>query len=102
MLNRENIQELKPIKLVGGYRQFLADYGVLPLAIGVVVGSAVNDFVKSIVDGLLTPLIALVSPGSRLQNLQFEVHGAVFKIGMVINAALSFMSVFLVVYLVVK
>lgn len=88
--------------LVGGFRHFIHEYGVATLAIGVVIGNAVNDLIKSLVESLITPLIGLVSPKGTLQTLQFVVRGSTFKIGMVINAVLSFLIVAWLVYLAVK
>ena len=87
---------------VRGFQSFIRDYGVLPLAIGVVIGSAVNDLVKSLVDGLISPFVALLSPQGKLQSLQVVFHGSIFKIGQVINSTLSFIFVALIVYIGVK
>ena len=92
----------KGVQLIRGFRDFIRDYGVLPLAIGVVIGTAVNDFVKTLVDGIVTPFISLISPGSELQTLRFVFHGAVFKIGAVLNALLSLLIVAFLVYATVK
>ena len=92
-----------PVKeVVSGFFEFIQTYGVLPLAIGVVVGTAVNDFVKSLVDGIISPFIALITPGSTLATFQVEIHGSIFKVGMVVNALLNFVFVALTVYVVVK
>ena len=92
----------QPKELVRGFRSFMQDYGVIPLAIGVVVGTAVNDVVKTLVDGLFTPLISLLAPRQGFQNFQLTVHGSTFKIGAVINSLLSFLVIMLIVYIVVK
>lgn len=92
----------KPVGFVRGFRDFFSQYGVLPLAVGVVIGSAVNDLVKSLVENLITPLIALVTPEGKLQNLQVTFHGSTFHIGLAINALLSFIVVAWVVYLAAK
>ena len=97
------VERVKPKEgLASGFRTFISQYGVGPLAIGVIVGTAVNDFIKSLVDGLITPFIALVSPSSKLQSLQFTFHGSVFKIGTVINSLISFLLICLLVYLFAK
>lgn len=88
--------------VLGGFRRFISDYGILPLAIGVVIGNAVNDLVKTLVDGFITPLIGLISPQSTLQNLQFTVNHSVFKVGAIINATLSFIVIALVIYVFAK
>lgn len=87
--------------LVMGFGHFIREYGVLPLAIGVVIANAVNDLTKATVEGLIAPFISLISP-TRLQDIQFHVHGAVFKIGLVLNSLLNFLTVALIVYVVAK
>ena len=85
-----------------GFRHFIQNYGVIPLAVGVVIGTAVNDFVKLLVDGLISPLISLVSPQTSLANFQVTIGDSVFKIGAVINGAISFLVVAWVVYVLAK
>lgn len=91
-----------PIRLVGGFAHFIHDYGVIPLAVGVVIGTAVNDLVKSIVADLITPFIALVSPDGKLQEFNIIFHGATFRIGAALNALMSFLIVALLVYVMAK
>ena len=88
--------------LVQGFQYFIRDWGVVPLAVGVVIANALNDLIKALVEGLISPFITLITPGSRLQDLKVTVHGAVFKIGLVFNALLSFLIIALLVYIVAK
>lgn len=90
------------LETVSGFRSFLRDYSILPLAIAVVIGSAVNDLIKTLVDGLITPFISLIAPDGKLQGFQFIFHGSIFKIGAVINALLSFLIIALLVYFLAK
>ena len=95
-------EEKRKLGLVRGFQSFISQYGVIPLAIGVVIANAVNDFVKSLVDGLVTPLVSLISPNNKLQNLQFMFHGADFKPGEILSAFLSFLIIALLVYITAK
>lgn len=88
--------------VMGGFMEFVHKYNVLPLAVGVVIGVAVNDLVKVIVDGLVSPLISLVTPDGVLSKLTFQVGDSVFMYGAVIDALIRFLSVAFVVYIVVK
>lgn len=88
--------------VVRGFKLFLQNYGIAPLALGVVIGNAVNDLVKSLVDGLISPLLSLVLPDGRLQGLQVEVSGSVFKVGQVVNSLISFLIIVWIVYVIVK
>ena len=94
--------ELRPRRVLTGFFEFINHYGVIPLAIAVVIGNSVNDLVKTIVDGILTPLIALLTPQAKLQGLVVTFHGVSFKVGAVLNATISFVGVSLLIYAVVK
>ena len=91
-----------PKQLAKGYAQFISDYNVAPLAIGVVIGTTTNDFVKTLVSGFFTPLISLLAPRQGVQNFQVTVHGATFQIGVIVNSLISFLIILGVVYVVVK
>jgi len=87
-----------------GFTSFLHQYNVIPLAIGVVIGTAVNDLVKVLVGSLFTPLVSLLTPKGLLQDLELTVPGtdATFAIGAAVNGLIGFLIVFFLVYLFAK
>lgn len=92
----------KARSVVSGFVEFVQNYGVLPLAIGVVLGTAVNDLVKSIVDGIISPLIGLLTPTDSLASWEVTLSGSVFRFGAVIDGAIKFLSIAAVVYVTVR
>ena len=50
------------------FMKFLKEYGVIGLAIGVIIGTKAGELVKSIVDGLLMPIVGMVLPGGDWQT----------------------------------
>ncbi len=94
------IQE--PKTFFGGFALFLRQYNVIPLAIAVVIGNALNDVVQAFVKGIVSPLIALISPTTALQTYEVTVNKSTFQIGTVVNAVISFVVVALIVYVFVK
>ena len=44
---------------------FLKHYGVIGLAIAVIIGGKANGVVTALVDNLIMPLIALITPGGK-------------------------------------
>ncbi len=78
----------------GEFMKFLKEYGVIGLAIGVIIGSKAGELVKSIVDGLLMPVIGLVLPSGDWQKL---VVGP-FQIGIVLAALVNFVIVAYLVF----
>jgi large conductance mechanosensitive channel len=81
------------------FRAFLIKQNALALAIAVVIGAALNGVVTSIVDGLVMPLVAAVSPDpASYQNMTWTLGRLVLKPGLVIAALVNFLIVGLVVW----
>jgi large conductance mechanosensitive channel len=76
------------------FMKFLKEYGVIGLAIGVIIGSKAGELVKAIVDGLLMPIVGLLLPSGDWQKL---VLGP-FQIGLVLAAMVNFVIIALLVF----
>ena len=76
------------------FMKFLKEYGVIGLAIGVIIGGKAGELVKSIVDGLLMPIIGLVLPSGDWQKLTVGP----FQIGLVLAALINFVIVAYLVF----
>jgi large conductance mechanosensitive channel len=83
---------------VGEFKAFLKEYGVIGLALGVIIGGKAGELVKAIVDGLLMPIVGLVIPGGEWQKLAVGP----FQIGSVLGALLNFVIVAYFVFFVSK
>ena len=89
---------------------FLKTYGVLGLAIAVVIGGKLNSMVTAFVEGLLMPLIAplLGTAGENWRAATINLGGTdeapfiQLGIGQVLGATLDFLIVALVVFLIAK
>ena len=81
-----------------GFLEFLKHYGVIGLAIAVIIGGKLNDFVTSLVNDLLMPLV--FQPALRAANVddirKLNYNGILY--GKVIGSAIDFLVVALVVY----
>lgn len=85
------------------FKAFLFKQNVIALAIAVVIGAATNEVVKSIVDNLIMPVVALITPADiNWTELRFEVRGAVFGYGLVLAALLNLLIVAFVVWRISK
>jgi large conductance mechanosensitive channel len=78
----------------GEFMKFLKEYGVIGLAIGVIIGGKAGELVKAIVDGLLMPLIGMVLPSGDWQSLKVGP----FAIGIVLAALVNFIIVAFLVF----
>ena len=81
---------------------FLKSYGVVGLAIAVIIGGKLNDLVGSLVNDLLMPLV--LQPALRAANVddirKLSAGGILY--GKVIGAGLDFLVVALLVFLFAK
>jgi large conductance mechanosensitive channel len=84
---------------MGGFRKFLMRGNLIDLAVAVVIGVAFNAIIQALVKDIITPLIGAIF-GSRIDfsNLVFTANHQKFFYGDIINAAVSFLVIALVVY----
>jgi len=87
-------------------RNFLSDFksfimrgNVVDLAVAVVIGAAFTKIINAVVDGFINPLIAAIFGKTDLTAVwNFEINGAKFSIGLILDAALNFLFVAAAVY----
>jgi len=79
------------------FTTFLEQYGVIGLAIAVVLGGKVNALVTTIVDGVLMPIVTFFLPGGAWRTAALDVGPVRFLLGPVFGAGLDF---FIVAFLV--
>lgn len=81
---------------------FLKEYGVIGLAIAVIIGGKLNDFVGSLVNDLVVPLV--LRPALEAANVsdirQLSAGGVLY--GKVLGAGIDFLVVALLVFLFAK
>lgn len=76
------------------FMAFLKQYGVIGLAIGVIIGGKANALVTALVDNLIMPLIGLVTPGGDWRNLALGP----IKYGPILGALIDFLIVAYIVF----
>jgi len=88
-------------KELGGFKKFLVRGNVVDLAVGVVIGAAFGSVVQSVVDNFINPLIGLFGNGPSLTSWEIPVAGATIRIGVILNALISFVLIAAIVYFLV-
>ena len=85
---------------------FLKQYGVIGLAIAVIIGGKLNEFIKSFVDGLIMPFVGLMIPGGEWRKAAWTVTTSngetAFLYGPVIGSTIDFLIVALIVFMFAK
>ncbi|MFA5063365.1 MAG: MscL family protein [Candidatus Omnitrophota bacterium] len=93
---------MRDIKLKEEFIEFIRTYGVIGVAIGIVMGNAVAKIINAIVEGLIMPLIEMVLPGPKWQEAVLHLGRASIKIGVIIAAFIDFFAIAIVVFFMVK
>ena len=86
------------MRIIKEFKEFVNRGNVMDLAVAVIIGSAFQNIVNSIVNDLIMPLIALVGGWAKLDDLRFGP----FNYGKLIANILHFLIVAFVLFLVVK
>ena len=85
------------------FKEFLFRGNLIEIAVGLVLALAFTAVVTSLVEDLLTPLIAAIFGQPGFSGLEFTINESVFRYGEFLNAALSFVIIAAVLlFLVVK
>lgn len=85
------------------FRRFLLRGNVVDLAVAVVIGVAFSAVVSSLVQDIITPIVAAIFGQPDFSALTFTINNSVFRYGSFINSVLSFVAIGAVVFfLVVK
>jgi large conductance mechanosensitive channel len=72
---------------------FLKQYGVIGLAIAVIMGGKLNALVTALVDGVIMPLVTFFLPGGEWRTATLDIGSLHFVLGPVFGAAIDFMIV---------
>lgn len=100
------------ITILSEFREFIARGNVIDLAVGVIIGAAFNDIVKSLVDNVVMPPIGLLLSGIDFSHLEWVLRVdnpatkanelVAVQYGLFINTLIKFVIVAWVVFLLVK
>jgi large conductance mechanosensitive channel len=84
--------------MLKGFKDFIMRGNVVDLAVAVVLGAAFGAVVTSLVENLLTPIIALIIGEPDFSGLTFEISGTIFSYGLFVNSLISFVSIAAAIY----
>jgi large conductance mechanosensitive channel len=93
---------------MGGFREFLTKSNALALAIGVIIGAALNGVVTSLVNDVIMPPIGWALGGVDFSQLKIVLgtnaagEEVAIRWGLLVNALIVFLIVALVVYWISK
>lgn len=101
--------------MISEFKEFIAKGNVLDLAVGVVIGAAFGKIVTALVDGIIMPVIGLMTGGVSVSDWKYVIHPAQFdaagketvaesaiRYGAFIQTIVDFLIIGFVIFLVVK
>jgi large conductance mechanosensitive channel len=77
----------------GEFLAFLKQYGVIGLAIAVVIGGKANALVTAIVDGVFMPIVTFFIPGGAWRTATLDLGPIHLLLGPVLGAGVDFLIV---------
>jgi large conductance mechanosensitive channel len=80
------------------FRDFLLRGNLLEIAIGLVLALAFTAVVTSLVENLITPLIAAIFGQPDFSGLTFTINDSTFRYGEFLNAVLAFVLIAAVIF----
>ena len=84
------------------FMEFLKKYGVIGLAIAVVIGGKVNEFISATVSDILMPIVGMFLPQGEWKTWTLEVGPLKLGLGHWIGSSIDFLIVAFVVFLFAK
>ena len=84
------------------FMAFLSKYGVIGLAIAVIIGGAAGSLVSALVSDILMPIITFFIPGGAWREATLAIGPVILSIGHFIGVLIDFLVIALVVFLIMK
>ena len=82
------------------FAAFLKQYGVIGLALAVIIGGKINALVTALVDGIIMPVVTFFIPEGNWRTVTFDVGPIHLVPGPVLGAGLDVLIVALLVFVV--
>lgn len=99
----------KGSKFISEFKEFALKGNVLDLAVGVVIGTAFNKIVSSLVNDIIMPPIAAITGGVNFKSLSYvikpasgEVEAITLNYGMFIQNIVDFLIIALSIFVFIK
>ena len=89
-------------KFIAEFKEFALKGNMFDLAIGMIIATAFNTVVKSIVDDVMMPIFGIILGGKDFSGLAVKVGEAQIKYGMLIQNLINFVIIAFCLFMMVK
>jgi large conductance mechanosensitive channel len=88
--------------MIKEFRAFINKGDVVMIAVGLIMALYFKAIVDSILAGVIEPIIAAIFGESNISGIGFDIGDARISIGLVISAAIDFVTVAFILFLLVR
>lgn len=88
--------------MITEFKEFINKGDVVTIAVGLILALYFKAIVDAILEGVVNPIIAAIVGESNYRDIGFDLGSARISIGLVIGAAISFVVVAFILFLLVK
>lgn len=88
--------------MVQEFVSFLKQYGVIGLAIAVIIGGKFNALLTAVVDGLLMPVVGALTPSGDWRQLALDLGPVKIQAGLMLGSFVDFVIVAGLVFVIAK
>lgn len=93
--------EVKKVKVLEEFRQFIARGNVLDLAVGVIIGASFQSLVTSLTDNIISPILGCFSEVD-FNAYSLKIGNLNLKYGAFLTDVINFIIMAFIVFLIVK
>ncbi len=84
--------------MIKGFRDFILRGNVIDLAVAVIIGAAFSNITKSLVEDIITPLLAATVGKPDFKGLVCNINGTPIPYGSFLTAVINFLIIACVIY----
>jgi large conductance mechanosensitive channel len=88
--------------MIQEFKEFLAEYKVMGLAVAFIIGTALTGLVKSLVDNIIMPVVAFMLPKGDWMTATADIGPIKIVWGAFLAALINFVIIAFVVFMIVK
>lgn len=89
-------------KLLAEYKSFINQGDVITIAVGLVMALYFKVIIDAVVNGVIMPIVSAILGKDNFSQIGFDIGDARILVGDVIQAAIVFLAVAFVLFLVIK
>ena len=88
--------------MLAEFKEFIRKGDVVTIAVGLIMALYFAKIVDAVLNGVINPIIAAIFGESNFTEIGFDIGDARISIGLVIDAAISFIVVAFILFLIIR